>query len=95
MPDFTEMLKHKFNSSSKMCSQLLKDTGVAVLPGSDFGFPEARLLFRLSFVDFDGAKFLQYAIDKQFLTEQDVQQYAPKVIQGIDKILDWAGRMSA
>jgi len=94
MPDFTEMLKHKFNSSSKMCSQLLKDTGVAVLPGSDFGFPEARLLFRLSFVDFDGAKFLQYAIDKQFLTEQDVQQYAPKVIQGIDKILDWAGRMS-
>ena len=51
-----------------MCSQLLMDTGVAVLPGSDFGFPESQLLFRLSFVDFDGAKFLQYAIDKPSLT---------------------------
>ena len=95
MPDFTEMLKHKFNSSSQMCSQLLLDTGVAVLPGSDFGFPESQLLFRLSFVDFDGAKFLQYAKDKPSLTEQDIQQYAPKVINGIEKILDWAAKMSA
>ena len=95
MPDFTTMLKHKFNSSSQMCSQLLLDTGVAVLPGSDFGFPDSQLLFRLSFVDFDGAKFLQHTKDKKSLTEQDVQQYAPKVVSGIEKILDWAGRMSA
>ena len=42
-----------------MCNQLLKDTGVAVLPGCDFGFPKDKLVFRLSYVDFDGKKFMQ------------------------------------
>ncbi len=59
MPDFTKVLKHKFKSSSEMCAALLKETGVAVLPGSDFGFPEDRLALRLSYVDFNGAEFFK------------------------------------
>jgi len=39
--------------------------------------------------------FVKYAKDKHSLTEQDIQQFAPKVINGIKKILDWAGKMSA
>ena len=37
MPEF---LNKKFNSSSEMCDNILKETGVALLPGSDFGFEE-------------------------------------------------------
>jgi Aspartate/tyrosine/aromatic aminotransferase len=35
MPEFLNM---KFKNSQEMCSSLLNDTGVVLLPGSDFGF---------------------------------------------------------
>ena len=37
-----------------MCENILKETGVALLPGSDFGFSEKKMLARLSFTDFEG-----------------------------------------
>jgi aspartate/methionine/tyrosine aminotransferase len=46
MPEF---LNKKFNSSSEMCDSILNDTGVALLPGSDFGFEQTKMLARLSF----------------------------------------------
>ena len=36
-----------------MCSDILNKTGVAILPGSDFGFDE-KMITRLSYTDFDG-----------------------------------------
>ena len=39
MPEF---LNKKFNSSSDMCDSILNDTGVALLPGSDFGFDQSQ-----------------------------------------------------
>ena len=51
MPEF---VGKKFSSSKEMCKDLLEKTGVALLPGSDFGFNENRMLSRLSFTDFDG-----------------------------------------
>jgi len=55
MPEF---LNKKFKSSSEMCDSILNDTGVALLPGSDFGFDETKMLARLSFTDFDGQNFM-------------------------------------
>ena len=55
MPEF---ITDKYNSSSEMCSIILKKTGVALLPGSDFGFDKKRMLARLSFTDFDGKNFM-------------------------------------
>ena len=55
MPEF---LNKKFNSSADMCDSILNDTGVALLPGSDFGFDQTKMLARLSFTDFDGQKFM-------------------------------------
>ena len=55
MPEF---LNKKFNSSSEMCDNILKETGVALLPGSDFGFEKNKMLARLSFTDFDGQNFM-------------------------------------
>ncbi len=55
MPEF---LNSKFKTSSEMCENILKETGVALLPGSDFGFYESKMLARLSFTDFDGENFM-------------------------------------
>ena len=55
MPEF---LNKKFNTSSEMCNNILKETGVALLPGSDFGFDKNKMLARLSFTDFDGQNFM-------------------------------------
>ncbi len=62
MPEF---LNKKFNSSSEMCDNILNDTGVALLPGSDFGFEQTKMLARLSFTDFDGQEFMNKIEDNQ------------------------------
>jgi len=55
MPEF---INSKFSTSSEMCKNIINETGVALLPGSDFGFSENKMLARLSFTDFKGEKFL-------------------------------------
>ena len=55
MPEF---VNKNFSTSSEMCKTILKDTGVALLPGSDFGCSEKKMLARLSFTDFDGSSFM-------------------------------------
>ena len=39
--------------------QYLNETGVAMLPGSDFGFKPKKMLTRLSYTDFDGSEFFR------------------------------------
>ena len=56
MPEF---LDKKFKNSQEMCKDLLTDTGVALLPGSDFGFSKNKIIARLSFTDFDGKEFMK------------------------------------
>ena len=94
MPDFSELLKNSFKSSVDMCNQLLKDTGVAVLPGCDFGFPKDKLVFRLSYVDFDGKKFLNSVSKDVKINDEHLRKFAPKIIEGIDKIINWSNKMS-
>ena len=94
MPDFSELLKNRFKNSVDMCNQLLKDTGVAVLPGCDFGFPKDKLVFRLSYVDFDGKKFLNSVSKDVNINDAHLKKFAPKIIEGIDKIINWSNKMS-
>lgn len=87
MPDFTKLLSHKFKSSKLFCETLLDETGVAVLPGSDFGFSHDKLIFRLSYVDFDGSEFLK-ANDEE-ISEKNLHKYAPKIVEGINQIVNF------
>ena len=87
MPDFTKLLSHKFKNSKAFCKTLLDETGVAVLPGSDFGFSHDKLIFRLSYVDFDGSKFLN-ASDEQ-ITEENLYKFAPKIVDGVQQIVNF------
>jgi aspartate aminotransferase len=92
MPDFTKLLKDKYKTSTELCSSLLQETGVAVLPGSDFGFDKDKLIFRLGFVDFNGEQFLNYSYTKNEFEEKDLLTFAPKIVEGIQKIIDWSAK---
>ena len=87
MPEF---ITDKYNSSSEMCSAILKETGVALLPGSDFGFEKKRMLARLSFTDFDGKNFMIQYEKKHKIDNELISQCAPKVVEGIDKLKKWS-----
>ena len=86
MPEF---LNNKFKTSSEMCGDILNNTGVALLPGSDFGFNPDKMLARLSFTDFDGDKFLSQASNDNNINEIDIEQYAPNVVSGAKLLADW------
>jgi aspartate aminotransferase len=87
MPEF---LNKKFNSSSEMCDSILNDTGVALLPGSDFGFEKTKMLARLSFTDFDGQEFMNKIEDNQKIDKDHIAKFAPKIIEGVDKLKKWS-----
>ena len=87
MPEF---LNNKFKTSSEMCDSILKDTGVALLPGFDFGFDSNKMLARLSFTDFDGQKFMDQIEDNQIIDEDKINRMAPKIVEGVDKLKKWS-----
>ena len=90
MPEF---LNKKFNSSSEMCDNILNDTGVALLPGSDFGFDQTKMLARLSFTDFDGQEFMNKIEGNQKINKDHIANFAPKIIEGVDKLKKWSESM--
>ena len=87
MPEF---LTKKFNSSSEMCNNILKETGVALLPGSDFGFDKNEMLARLSFTDFDGQNFMNKIENNQKIDDSLILKLAPKIVEGINKLKKWS-----
>ena len=87
MPEF---LNKKFNSSAEMCSDLLNKKGVAILPGSDFGFAKNRMIARVSYTDFDGENFMSKINVNTDIDENLIMQLAPKVVKGVKRLKDWA-----
>ena len=86
MPEF---LIEKFSTSEEMCSSILKETGVALLPGSDFGFSKSRMITRLSFTDFDGNKFMENLSEIKNLDNSLVDKFAPKIVEGTKRLKAW------
>ena len=86
MPEF---VGKKFSSSKEMCKDLLEKTGVALLPGSDFGFNENRMLSRLSFTDFDGNEFMKKTQNEKINNEL-IEKFAPKIVEGVIKLKNWS-----
>ena len=74
----------------------MEETGVATLPGVEFGRPADELTLRLAYVDFDGARTLAAAhqvpldqpLDRTFL-----EQYCPNVIHAATAMSQWIKRM--
>ena len=87
MPEF---INKKFNTSSEMCDNILKESGVALLPGSDFGFDKNKMLARLSFTDFDGQEFMKQTQNGQAIDKNLILKLAPKIVEGVDKLKKWS-----
>ena len=87
MPEFKNS---KYKSSAKLCEAILKDTGVAMLPGSDFGFKPKKMLTRLSYTDFDGREFFRNVTNCKMIDDEMIKKYAPNVVEGVNKLSNWA-----
>ena len=85
-----EFINKKFSTSSELCNNILKETGVALLPGSDFGFSENRMLARLSYTDFDGENFMKNTVHNEEINYEKIKKYAPKIIEGTNRLKDWS-----
>ena len=87
MPEFPNK---KYKNSTELCKSILDDTGVAMLPASDFGFNPKKMLTRLCYIDFDGSDFLNAPINGKLLDDKTIEKYAPNVVEGIQKLSNWA-----
>jgi len=80
------------DTAADLCESILTDTGVAILPGSDFGLAPEQLLVRLAAVDFDGeaalAGFDELAEDT-VPDEAFLRTYCARTMTGIDRLCDW------
>ena len=87
MPEF---LNNKYKNSSELCKAILNETGVAMLPASDFGFKPSKMLTRLSYTDFDGENFLRNFPSNGNITDDEIRKYAPNVVEGTKSLSNWA-----
>ena len=90
MPEF---INKKYKTSSDLCVAVLKETGVALLPGSAFGFRPNKMLVRLSFTDFDGGNFLKNTSSSKKISKSEVEKYAPDVVAGANILSNWAKKL--
>ena len=86
MPEF---VNKNFSNSCEMCNDILVKTGVALLPGTDFGLPPEKMIARLSFTDFDGKKFMQNLKNNTKVNENLLQKFAPKIVEGTKRLKGW------
>jgi aspartate aminotransferase len=76
----------------QLCERILEDTGVAVLPGADFGRPADELSLRIAYVDFDGAEALRGAAAPEpagELGDGFLRRYCAPVLEGVDRLAAW------
>ena len=81
--------------SPALCSALLEETGVAILPGSEFGRPASELTARLAYVDFDGKSALEAtaALPRDApLSDAFVRDHCPRVTAAIEAMCAWLPR---
>ncbi len=90
---FPEFTNTKFSSSSEMCKDILNKTGVALLPGSDFGLSSSKMMARLSYTDFDGSNFLKNTSGSKKLDKATLEKLAPNIVDGVLKIKEWSNSL--
>lgn len=90
---YRDLLSGKgIDNSIDLCSRLLEETGVAILPGESFQRPSEELTARMAYVNFDGARALaaceQLPLDEP-LQEAFLQTWCAETLDAVKKISDW------
>ncbi len=84
--------------SRSLCETLLQETGVAILPGVDFGRPPGELTARMAYINFDGAKVMAQSETiplHELLPEEFLATMCCETISATKKIAEWARRDGA
>jgi aspartate aminotransferase len=79
-------------SSTQLCHAILQDTGVAMLPGSDFGCKPEILTTRIAYVDFDGEKAIAESIKHAGENLPDitfVNNNCPNLVKAFERLGNW------
>jgi aspartate aminotransferase len=91
---FVEGLRAQaITTSEALCERLLTDTGVALLPGSQFGRAPGELTARLAYVNFDGEAALaavREAGGEGELPSAFLEAYCAPTIDAVERIAHWA-----
>ena len=92
-PDFEpyreRLSRAGITTGKELCRRLLAETGVAILPGGDFGRPADELSARLAFVDFNGAEALDNYPDDNSVGRTFVAEFCTPTIEAVRRIVDW------
>jgi aspartate aminotransferase len=98
-PDFCPhreaLAKRGIRTSGALCETILEETGVAMLPGSDFGRPAQELTLRLAYVDFDGGRALAAVetLPRDSAPGDDfIAAYCTNVLSGMDALVEWMNK---
>ncbi len=78
--------------SATMCDRLLEETGVAILPGIDFGRPADELTARLSYVNFDGGQAiaaLEGSAEAEGPVPGFIETHCAETLEAVDRICAW------
>ena len=79
-------------TSVEMCNTLLEETGIAMLPGYEFGRDPDELTARIALVDFNGEEALQAAstiyLDKD-IDDLFLQTYTPRLTEAFTRMKEW------
>jgi aspartate aminotransferase len=95
-PDFTPLQdnlhRRGIQTSALLCERLLEQTGVAILPGVEFGRPAEELTARLAYVDFDGSAALEAARripPEQMLDDRFADRHCRSVVEAVSRLCEW------
>jgi aspartate aminotransferase len=95
-PDFERfrdrLAARGISSSPALCARLLQETGVAILPGTEFGRDPEELTVRIAYVDFDGARALA-ALEvlgaEAPVTEDFLRAHCAAVLEAHERLVAW------
>ncbi len=97
-PDLTSFQDSFFQrgifDSRVLCQRLLEETGVAILPGVDFGRPLKEFTVRLAYVNFEGREVLS-AVDQlgeNPVTPEFLKKYCPDTVRGVELLCEWISK---
>lgn len=95
-PFSEELSKHGMRDSRTLCERLLKETGVAILPGVSFARPPEELTARMAYVNFDGARAMTASetipLDEE-LPEYFLESLCENTLRGTERIAEWLSRI--
>jgi aspartate aminotransferase len=80
-----QLAKIGITTSSELANYALEKYGVAMLPGTDFGFQNDDLFFRIAFVDFDGRQVMAAYQKGATINEGFIKEHCSSIFEGVQR----------